>query len=57
MNESESIFFIKHGLVAIGTEFEAVCPWWGPAHLLTENLQVDAGAGFDDQLVVNAHGQ
>ena len=56
MNESESVFFIKHGLVAISTELEAVCPRWGPAHLFAEDLQVDAGAGFDDQLVVNVHG-
>lgn len=56
MNESKSVFFIKHGLVAISTELEPVCPRWGPAHLFTEDLQVDAGAGFDDQLVVNVHG-
>lgn len=55
MNESESVFFIKHGLIAIGTELEPVCPRRCPAHLLTEDLQVDAGAGFDNQLVVNVH--
>ncbi len=56
MNESESVFFIKHGLVAIGTELEPICPRWGPAHLFAEDLQVNAGAGFDDQYVVNVHG-
>ena len=47
MNESESVFFIKHGLVAISTELETVCPRWGPAHLLTHGIQRHPGFGLD----------
>ena len=48
-----SVFFIKAGLVAVGTEQNVRHPVWRSAHLLTDHIQVNIRAAFDDQLIVN----
>ena len=48
-----SVFFIKIGLVAIGTEQDVRHPVRRSAHLLTDHIQVNIRAAFDDQLIMN----
>ena len=48
-----SVFFIKIGLVAVGTEQDVRHPVRRSAHLLTDHIQVNIRAAFDDQLIVN----
>ena len=46
-----SIFFIKIGLVAVGTEQDVWHPVRGSARLLADDIQVNVGTAFDDQLI------
>lgn len=48
-----SVFFVKIGLIAVGTEQDVRHPVRRPAHLLTDHIQVNIRAAFDDQLIVN----
>ena len=48
-----SVFFIKIGLVAVGTEQNVRHPVRRSAHLLTDHIQVNIRAAFGDQLIVN----
>ena len=48
-----SVFFIKIGLVAVGTEQNVRHPVWRSAHLLTDHIQINVRAAFDDQLIMN----
>lgn len=48
-----SVFFIKIGLVAVGTEQDVRHPVRRSAHLLTDHIQVNIRAAFDDQLIMN----
>ena len=48
-----SVFLIKLCFVAIGTEQDVRHPVWGSAHLLTDGFQVNIGAAFDDQLIMD----
>ena len=48
-----SVFFVKIGLVAIGAEQDVRQPFRRSAHLLTDHIQVNIRAAFDDQFVMN----
>ena len=48
-----SVFFIKIGFVAVGTEQDVRHPVRRSAHLLANHIQVNVRAAFDDQLIVN----
>ena len=48
-----SVFFVKIGLIAVGAEQDVRHPVRRSAHLLTNNIQVNIGTAFDDQLVMN----
>ena len=48
-----SVFLVKAGLVAIGTEQNVRHPDRGSAHLLTDHIQVNIRGAFDDQLIMN----
>ena len=48
-----SVFFVKIGLIAIGAEQDVRHPVWRSAHLLTDHIQVNIGAAFDNQLIMN----
>ena len=48
-----SVFFVKIGLVAIGTEQDVRHPVQRSAHLFTDHIQVNIRAAFDDQLIMN----
>ena len=48
-----SVFFIKIGLVAVGTEQDVRHPVRRSAHLLTDRIQVNVRAASDDQLIMN----
>ena len=48
-----SVFFIKAGLVAVGTEQNVRHPVWRSAHLLTDHIQVNIRTALDDQLIMN----
>ena len=48
-----SVFFIKIGLVAVGAEQDIRHPVRRSAHLLTDCIQVNVRAAFDDQLIMN----
>lgn len=48
-----SVFFIKIGLVAVGAEQDVRHPVRRSAHLLTDHIQVNIRAAFDDQLIMN----
>lgn len=48
-----SVFFIKIGLVAVGAEQDGRHPVRRFAHLLTDHIQVNIRAAFDDQLIMN----
>ena len=47
------VFFIKLCFIAVGAEQNVRHPSRGSAHLLTDSFQVNIGAAFDDQLIVN----
>ncbi len=48
-----SVFFVKIGFVAVGTEQDVRHPVRRSAHLLIDNIQVNIRAAFDDQLIMN----
>ena len=48
-----SVFFIKIGLVAVGTKQDVRHPIGGSSHLLANHTQVNVRAAFDDQLIMN----
>ena len=48
-----SVLFIKIGLVSIGAEQDVRHPVRRSAHLLTDHIQVNIRAAFDDQLIMN----
>ena len=48
-----SVFFIKIGFVPIGAEQDVRHPVRRSAHLLTDHIQINIGAAFDDQLIMN----
>lgn len=48
-----SIFFVKHGLITVGTEQDVRHPVWGSAHLLTDGFQVNIRVAFDDQFIMD----
>ena len=48
-----SVFFIKTGFVAVGAEKDVRHPIRRSAHLLTDRIQVNVRAAFDDQLIVD----
>ena len=48
-----SVFFIKIGLVAVGTEQDVRHPVRRSAHLFTDGFQVNVGAAFDDKLIMD----
>ena len=48
-----SVFFIKAGLVAVGTEQNVRHPVWRSAHLLTDHIQVNIRVALDYQLIMN----
>ena len=48
-----SVFFIKAGFVAVGTEQDVRHPVRRFAHLLANHTQVNVRAAFDDQLIMN----
>ena len=47
------VLFIKTGLVAVGTEQDVRHPVRRSAHLLTDHIQINIRAAFDDQLIMN----
>ena len=47
------VFFIKHGLIAVGAEQDVRHPFWGSSHLLTNDLQINAGVAFDNQFIMD----
>ena len=48
-----SVFFVKIGLIAVGAEQDVRHPVRRSAHLLTDHIQVNIRAAFDDQFVMN----
>ena len=48
-----SVFFIKIGFVAVGAEQDVRHPVRRSARLLTDHIQINVGAAFDDQLIMN----
>ena len=48
-----SVFFVKHGLIPVGAEQDVRHPFRGSSHLFTDGLQINSGAAFDDQFIVN----
>ena len=48
-----SVFFIKICFVAVGTEQDVRHPVRRSAHLLTDHIQVNIRAAFDDQFIMN----
>ena len=48
-----SVFFVEIGLVAVGAEQDIRHPVRRSAHLLADHIQVNIGAAFDDQLIMN----
>lgn len=48
-----SVFFVKIGFVAIGTEQDVWHPVRRSAHLLTDHIQVNVRAAFDNKLIMN----
>lgn len=48
-----SVFFIKAGLITISTEQDVRHPVRRSAHLLTDHIQVNIWAAFDNQLIMN----
>ena len=48
-----SVFFVKHGLISISAEQDVRHPFRGSSHLFTDNIQVNTGAAFDDQFIMD----
>ncbi len=48
-----SVFFVKHGLIAVSAEQDVRHPFRGSSLLLTDDLQVNAGVAFDDQFIMD----
>lgn len=48
-----SVFFVKIGFVAVGTEQDVRHPVRRSAHLLTDHIQVNVRAAFDNQFIMN----
>lgn len=48
-----SVFLIKIGLVAIGSEQDIRHPVRGSAHLLADHFQINSGVTFDDKFIVD----
>ena len=48
-----SVFFVEIGLVAVGAEQDIRHSVRRSAHLLADHIQVNIGAAFDDQLIMN----
>ena len=48
-----SVFFVKHGLIAVGAEQDVRHPFRGSSHLLTNDLQINAGVAFDNQFIMD----
>ena len=48
-----SVFFIKIGLIAVGTEQDVRHPVRRSAHLLADRIQVNVRTAFDNQLIMN----
>ena len=48
-----SVFFVKIGFVAVGTEQDVRHPVRRSAHLLADRIQVNVRTAFDDQLIMN----
>ena len=47
-----SVFFIKLCFVSISTEQDVWHPVRGSAHLLTDHIQVNVGAAFDNKFIM-----
>ncbi len=48
-----SVFFLKKGLISISTEQDIWHPFRGSAYLLTDDIQINIGAAFDDQFIMD----
>ena len=48
-----SVFFVKHGLITVCAEQNVRYPFRGSSHLLTDDFQINAGAAFDDQFIMD----
>ena len=48
-----SVFFVKIGLVAVGTEQDVRHPVRRSAHLFADGFQIDTGIAFDDQFIMD----
>ena len=48
-----SVFFIKIGLITVGAEQDVRQPVRGSAHLFADSFQVNAGAAFNDKLIMD----
>lgn len=48
-----SVFLVKHGLIAIGAEQDVRHPVRRSSHLRTDDIQINAGAAFDDQFIMD----
>ena len=48
-----SVFFVKIVLIAVGAEQDVRHPVRRSAHLLANHIQVNIGAAFDDQFIMN----
>lgn len=48
-----SVFFIKHGIIPVGAEQDARHPFRRSAHLLTNGFQINVGAAFDNQFIMD----
>lgn len=48
-----SVFFVKQCFVSIGAEQDVWHPVRRSAHLLTDHIQVNIRAAFDNQLIMN----
>jgi len=48
-----SVFFVKYCLISVGAKQDIRHPFRGSFHLLTDDIQVDAGAAFDDQFIMD----
>ena len=47
------VFLVKHGFIPVSAEQDVRHPIRRSAHLLTDHIQVNIRAAFDDQLIVN----
>ena len=47
------ILFVEHGLIPVGAEQNIQHPFRGSAHLFTNDFQINTGATFDDQFIMD----